>query len=106
MHSAEVVVREVQRKCRFVVLPFFRKRICQSRHPTHGHANVEVIALNVACANSALIRAAVDDLFLCGHYLGRRVASGRAGVWSTIIGSAPFVGSVYLGQQPVVRLVS
>ena len=51
MQPHKVVMREVQRNRRPMVLNLLGKAVGQAREPAHGHAHREVLPLNDACRN-------------------------------------------------------
>lgn len=49
MNSHEVVMKEMQGKCRFEVFEFLRKSVGKSSESTHLHTHSQVLSLNIAC---------------------------------------------------------
>lgn len=55
MDAAEIVIHEVQRNRRFVVLDLLAERIGQASEAAHSHPHGEVLTLDMGCRNVLLV---------------------------------------------------
>lgn len=84
MHATEIVVRDEQRDCRFVILPLLAMAVRQSREAANLHSQREVASLDVARANADGFRFAHDRGFDDANNLRRRVSTRAFFVWLAI----------------------
>jgi len=74
VHSAEVIVSEVQSKRRVMVGPSFAECVCQSRESSILHSHAQVVTFDYGRANAIHIRLAHDDFFSTASAFSRGVA--------------------------------
>ena len=75
MDAAEIVMHEIDRERVAVVFHFLRERVRQAGEPTQSHADVEVLALNVARADVPHIGIADQRLTLRANARRRAIAA-------------------------------
>lgn len=73
MNPAEVVVHEVQRDSRYVVLHLLGEGVGQPGEPTHGHPHSEVLALHVGRRDVLRVRVTLYNVSPCTRVLGGAV---------------------------------
>jgi len=72
MHTAKIVIGEVQSAGGFQVVEFFREGIRQASKTANAHANGEVLTLHKAGRDVAAIRAAITYFYYrLRHWRGR-----------------------------------
>ena len=74
MNAAEVVVREIQRKRRPVVLKLLRESVGQASESPNLHPHGEVLTLNVRRANTFRIGGTHNWDHLRAHHFSRAIA--------------------------------
>jgi hypothetical protein len=62
MHTAEVVIREVQGASGLEIVQLLGKGVGQSRKPSHHHSHGQVLPFNVTRTDFLLIRVSLNDL--------------------------------------------
>ena len=75
MNPAEIVMRNVQRDRRNVIIKFLREAIGEAREPTLAHAKRKVLPFNVAGRN-VLVGIARYYFLAYSYYLCGRVPCG------------------------------
>ena len=82
MNADEIIVHEVYRHHMRVVHGLFRKGIRESRHAAVAHADIQILALYIACRDVLRIGIAFDAMFDCASANGGAIAffafGGRA----------------------------
>lgn len=73
VRAAEIIPTEEYVLCRCVMLDRLAEPVCQPGEPSHLHSKREVQTLNVACADSILVRVADNHVLVDGYYRGRTV---------------------------------
>jgi hypothetical protein len=73
VNPTKIIVRKPQIISGFQILPFFAERIGQPRHAPHSHPDIEVLALDMACANPPLVGITHDSDWDRIHNLARAV---------------------------------
>lgn len=76
MDLREIVIHEVKRDRRDVVLNLLREPIGEPREPAHVHTHRQVLALYEARADFLLIRGAADDVLFSADAFSRAVLPG------------------------------
>jgi hypothetical protein len=96
VNTAEIVPRHEQRKHQFVILPFLRERIRQSRESAILHTDREVRSLDVTCASLARFRVSRILVLFRADYRRRAVPLLSLPGWAGIL----------LNQHTVIDVVS
>src|SRR2546427_3533341 len=84
MNPAEIVVHVMKGDGVLQIFKLFGKRIREARKPAHRHSHRQILALNVARGNVAVIRCAADDCLASTHADRRTVASFWRILWSAV----------------------
>jgi hypothetical protein len=73
VNTAKVVVHEIQRQCRDVVLNFLAECVCQPCETSHRHTHGQIRAFNKASRNVLSVRAARNRYRTATNYFRRTV---------------------------------
>ena len=73
VNAGEIIVHIMQGDCRFVVLNFLGKCVCQPHESAHRHPHREILPFHMACRNVRFVRRAGDRGFACAYTLCWRI---------------------------------
>jgi hypothetical protein len=74
VNAHEIIVHEVDRHHMRVVFGLFRKGIREPRHATVAHADIQILALYIACGDVLGVGIAFDAMLDCAGANGGAVA--------------------------------